>query len=129
MKGRIAAYGDQCWLLLEDGSLAAYICGMATDSADLIDEMYDDPSLHDPDGAWHMFITFGVRPEFNGKGYGQALLHHAIDDVKAQGRKGCVGGCKEHMLRYYAPFGFQDEGVTDKSNLGGAQWHQVRLTF
>ncbi len=128
LRGRIAAYGDQFWLLLEDDRLAAYVCGLASDRADFSDEMYDDPSLHDPRGAWHMFVTFGVSPDFRGKDYGSILLRHALDDAKARGRRGCVGCCKEHMLAYYAPFGFRDEGVCG-SALGGAQWHQVRLTF
>ncbi len=128
IRGRIAAYGDQCWLLLEDGALAAYIFAMASDEADFLDGMYVDPSLHNPRGAWHMFVTFGVSPRFRGKDYGTVLLRHALDDAKAQGRKGCVGCCKEHMLKYYAPFGFRDEGVCG-SELGGAEWHQVRLVF
>ena len=128
IRGRIAVYGDQFWLLLEDGRLAAYICGLASDRADFCDEMYVDPSLHDPNGVWHMFVTFGVSPDFRGMDCGTILLRHALDGARAQGRKGCVGCCKEHMLAYYAPFGFRDEGLSG-SVLGGAAWHQVRLTF
>ena len=129
IRGRIAAYGEQFWLLTEDDRLAAYICGLATDRADFEDEMYETPLLHDPNGSWHMFITFGASPEFRNKHDAEALLNHAIGDAKARGRKGCVGACKEHMLEYYARFGFRDEGVTARSVLGGAVWHQVRLTF
>ena len=50
-------------------------------------------------------------------------------DARQQGRKGLVLTCKERLLPYYAKFGFQDEGVTDKSTHGNAAWHQMRLSF
>ncbi|MDD5940644.1 MAG: GNAT family N-acetyltransferase, partial [Lachnospiraceae bacterium] len=33
------------------------------------------------------------------------------------------------LVHYYAGFGFQDEGVSEKSVHGGTVWHQMRLTF
>ena len=50
-------------------------------------------------------------------------------DARQQGRRGLVLTCKERLLPYYAKFGFQDEGVTDKSTHGNAAWHQMRLSF
>ena len=37
--------------------------------------------------------------------------------------------CKDALIHYYAKFGFQNEGVTDKSVHGDAVWNQMRLTF
>ena len=43
-------------------------------------------------------------------------------------RKGLVLTCKPALVRYYACFGFADEGMS-LSTHGGAAWHQMRLTF
>ena len=57
------------------------------------------------------------------------LLERAIEDARKQGRKGLVLTCKDALIHYYAKFGFQNEGVTDKSVHGDAVWNQMRLTF
>ena len=57
------------------------------------------------------------------------LLRRAIEDARVQGRRGLVLTCKDHLVPYYAKFGFQDEGVTDKSTHGNVAWHQMRLSF
>ena len=40
-----------------------------------------------------------------------------------------VNTCKEKLVSYYAKFGFLDEGVSEKSTHGNAEWHQMRLAF
>lgn len=45
--------------------------------------------------------------------------------------RGCAGlvlTCKEHLLHYYAKFGFVSEDVSHSTH-GGAVWYQMRLTF
>ena len=51
----------------------------------------------------------------------------AIENAKKQQRKGLVLTCKEKLVPYYAKFGFEDEGITDKSSHGNVEWHQMRL--
>ena len=55
-------------------------------------------------------------------------LRKVVADAKAQGRKGLVLTCKEHLVHYYAKFGFVSEGVS-VSEHGGAKWYQMRLEF
>ena len=50
--GRVAVYPDCFWLLDEGGEVKAFVNGFVTDMPDLTDEMYDDPHLHTPKGAW-----------------------------------------------------------------------------
>lgn len=127
--GRLSHYADHFWLLFEDGRLVSFVDGMVTNRPDLTDEMYADASLHDPAGEWQMIFGVNTLPEFRRRGLAGQLLRRAIADAKAQGRKGLVLTCKERLLPYYAKFGFQDEGVTDKSTHGNASWHQMRLSF
>ena len=76
-------------------------------------------------------MIFGVNtiPEYRRQGCAAALLRRAVDDAKKQGRKGLVLTCKEALIPYYSRFGFEDEGISDKSVHGNVVWHQMRLTF
>mgnify|MGYP000352445300 CR=1 FL=1 len=127
--GRLTHYADHFWLLFDGGTLIAFVDGMVTDRADLTDDLYADASLHDAHGAWQMIFGVNTLPEYRRHGCAGQLLRRAVADARQQGRKGLVLTCKERLLPYYAKFGFQDEGVTDKSTHGNVVWHQMRLTF
>ena len=75
-------------------------------------------------------MIFGVNtiPEYRRRGCAGTLLRRAVGDAAAQGRKGLVLTCKPALVRYYASFGFADEGMSPSTH-GGAAWHQMRLTF
>ena len=126
---RLAHYGDHFWLMFDGGTLIAFVDGMVTDRTDLTDDLYADAALHDAHGAWQMIFGVNTLPEYRRHGYAGQLLRRAVADARQQGRKGLVLTCKERLLPYYAKFGFQDEGVTDKSTHGNVAWHQMRLSF
>ena len=75
------------------------------------DEMYEDASLHNENGAWQMIFGVDTIPEYRCRGCAAALLNHVICEAKAQGRKGLVLTCKDKLVHYYAKFGFVSEGV------------------
>ena len=126
---RVTYYGSHFWLIYEEGKLIAFVDGFVTDELDLTDEMYAHASMHNENGAWQMIFGVNTLPDYRRHGYAGELLRRAIADAKQQGRKGLVLTCKERLLPYYAKFGFDDEGVTDKSTHGNVRWHQMRLTF
>ena len=126
---RLAHYGDHFWLMFDGGTLIAFVDGMVTDRTDLTDDLYADAALHDAHGAWQMIFGVNTLPEYRRHGCAGQLLRRAVADARQQGRRGLVLTCKERLLPYYAKFGFQDEGVTDKSTHGNAAWHQMRLSF
>ena len=126
---RIKYYGNHFWLMFDDDKLIAFVDGFVTDEADLTDEMYENASMHNENGAWQMIFGVNTLPTYRKYGYAGKLIRRAIEDAKQQGRKGLVLTCKDKLVPYYAKFGFQDEGVTDKSTHGNVVWHQMRLTF
>ena len=126
---RLSHYGDHFWLMFDESKLIAFVDGMVTDAADLTDEMYERAELHKESGAWQMIFGVNTLPEYRRHGCAGQLLRRAVADARQQGRKGLVLTCKERLLPYYAKFGFQDEGVTDKSTHGNVAWHQMRLSF
>ena len=129
LSGRLAFYPNHFWVQLDGDRMIGFVNGMVTDEPDLRDEMYEDASLHNENGAWQMIFGVNTLPAYRQHGYAGELLQKAIADAKEQGRKGLVLTCKDRLVHYYAKFGFVDEGVTDKSTHGNVAWHQMRLTF
>lgn len=127
--GRVEYYGNHFWLLFDEEKLVAFVDGFVTNEADLTDEMYENAAMHDENGAWQMIFGVNTIPEYRRQGLAGRLIEQAIADARAQGRKGLVLTCKEKLLSYYSKFGFQDEGVSEKSTHGNVVWHQMRLIF
>ena len=127
-RARLAAYPDHFWLLYDRGRLVSFVNGMVTQEADLADEMYDNANLHNENGPWQMIFGVDTRPAYRRRGCAQLLLERVIADARDQGRKGLVLTCKEHLLHYYAKFGFVSEGISQSVH-GNVQWYQMRLTF
>ena len=112
---RIKYFGNHFWLMF--------------DEANLTDEMYENASMHNENGAWQMIFGVNTLPEYRRCGYAKELIKKAILDAREQNRRGLVLTCKESLVPYYSKFGFIDEGITDKSTHGNVLWHQMRLDF
>ena len=115
--------------MFDGDQLIAFVDGFVTNEPDLTDEMYDKAAMHNENGAWQMIFGVNTIPAYRRRGYAEELIRCAINDAKKHDRKGLVLTCKEHLVPYYAKFGFQDEGVSDKSTHGNVVWHQMRLTL
>lgn len=126
---RVEHYGNHFWLMFDDEKLVAFVDGFVTDEPDLTDEMYENASMHNENGTWQMIFGVNTIPAYRRQGCAGALIERAIDDAKQQGRKGLVLICKDRLISYYSKFGFEDEGVSDKSTHGNVVWHQMRLSF
>ena len=78
---RLSHYGDHFWLMFEDDKLIAFVDGMVTDQEDLTDEMYENASMHQENGAWQMIFGVNTLPAYRNHGYAGELLKRAIADV------------------------------------------------
>lgn len=129
LAARLSTYGNHFFIArAEDGAAIGFIDGMVTDEKDLLDELYADAGRHDEKGAWQMIFGLNTLPAYRRRGVAAALIEAMCAAARAQGRRGVVLTCKEHLLPYYAKFGFVDEGVSDSTH-GGVVWHQMRLAF
>ena len=50
-KQRIKYFGNHFWLMFDDDKLIAFVDGFVTDETDLTDEMYENASMHNENGA------------------------------------------------------------------------------
>ena len=132
-EGRLAVYSDYFWILEEkekDGNkkIVSFVNGMATDSPNLSDEMYENPKLHNEKGNWQMIFGVNTLPEYRKRGYAEKLINELIFESKSKGRKGIVLTCKDKLVSYYSKFGFKNEGVSESAH-GGVVWYEMRLKF
>lgn len=128
LAGRLRVYPEHFWLLEEDGRIVSFVNGMATDEPTIRDEMFADPSLHRPDGAWQAIFGVNTLPEYRRRGLAGLLLREAERDARAAGRKGCILTCKDRLIHYYEGFGYRDQGVSASVH-GGAVWYDMTLRF
>lgn len=127
-RARLTVYPEHFWLLFDGEKMVGFVNGMVTDLADLCDEMYEDASMHNANGAWQMIFGVNTIPSYRRQGLAERVLRQVIADAKAQGRKGLVLTCKDKLIHYYAKLGFVNEGVSQSVH-GNVQWYQMRLTF
>jgi len=127
-KGRLQAYPNHFWLLMDGEKLVGFVNGMVTDLPDLTDEMYENAGMHDENGKWQMIFGVNTIPEYRNRGCAGKLLRRAIQDARQQEREGLVLTCKEKLLHYYAKFGFVNEGISASVH-GNVKWYQMRMKF
>ena len=129
-RGRLTKYPEHFLLLCDNsGKVLSFINGFVTDIADLTDEMYNAPVMHDENGAWQMIFGLCTRPCHRHRGCATSLMTEFLRLAKEQGRKGAVLTCKAQLIGFYEQFGFVNEGISQGSVIGGVQWYQMRVRF
>ena len=120
---------EDCFFVAEtNGKIVGFINGAVAKEASLPDQMYHDASLHDPNGAYQTVFGLDVLPAYRRNGIAGRLLERMIHHARECQRKGVVLTCKDHMVHYYAGFGFKHCGVADSTH-GGAKWNEMKLLF
>lgn len=125
---RIAAFPECFFVAESEGNIIGFINGMATDSKVIEDIMFEDSSLHKPNGIYQSIFGLDVLPDYRNQGIAAALMEHMIEDAKKKGRKGLILTCKDRLLHYYAKFGYENMGISNSVH-GGAIWYDMILMF
>lgn len=128
IKERLEIYPEGFYILEKNEKIVSFVNGMSTNEDNLRDEMYENASLHQPDGKWQMIFGVDTHPDYRRQGLAGQVIKACIEDAKAKGRKGVVLTCLDHLIHYYASFGFVDEGISSSTH-GDVVWHQMRLRF
>ena len=128
LEDRLQHYPECFWLLFDNETLVSFVNGMSTDLNNLTDDMYENASMHNPNGKWQMIFGLDTIPSYRNQGYAARLLNQVIEDTRMRGKLGLVLTCKEKLLHYYSKFGFVNEGISESVH-GNVTWYQMRLTF
>lgn len=128
LAGRMAVFADDFLILFEDGRPVGYVAGMATNRTTIVDEMFANPSMHEPQGKYQSVFSLAVQEADRRKGCGATLMRAFIEKARQEGREGVILTCKEKLIHYYAKFGFVNEGVSESKH-GGAEWYDMIIRF
>jgi ribosomal protein S18 acetylase RimI-like enzyme len=125
---RIATF-PECFFVAEyEENIIGFINGCATNERTILDEMFEDSSLHNPNGCYQSIFGLDVIPEYQRQGIAAELMNHLVKDAKDKGRKGLILTCKDRLIHYYAKFGYKNLGVSASVH-GGAVWYDMLLEF
>ena len=125
---RLKAFGAHFLILEDAGKPIGLIDGMVTDSEKIVDEMFEDATIHNPKGAWQSIFGLCVLPEYRRQGGAAMLMNAFIEKARQEGRKGLILTCKEALIPYYSKFGYKSLGVSASVH-GGAVWYDMILRF
>ena len=126
MKDRVAGIADLFLVVIdkENGKMAGFLNGLATDDEILKDEFFTDASLHNPEGKNVMLLGLDVLPEYRSQGLARELVRRYLEREWGRGRKEIILTCLESKVAMYEKFGFKDKGIA-QSTWGGEEWHEM----
>lgn len=125
---RIQCFPD-CFFVAEiGGEIVGFINGAATDSRVIVDEMFEDGSLHNPSGAYQSIFGLDVAPQWQHRGIAGELMRYMIEDARRRERRGLILTCKDRLIGFYEGFGYKSLGVSQSVH-GGAVWYDMILEF
>lgn len=109
----------------ENGKIAGFLNGLATDEEVFRDEFFTDIKLHKKDGKNIMLLGLDVRPEYRGQGLARAIVSIYSEKEKSRGRKKLFLTCVEGKVSMYERMGFLNLGLSG-SVWGGTTWYDMR---
>ncbi len=131
IKERIGVASDLFLVAIDrenDGKIAGFLNGIATDEYAFRDEFFTDAGLHKDYGKNVMILGLDVLPEYRKQGLGRELVYNYCRREQARGRKRLVLTCLQNKVKMYTKFGFIDRGEAD-STWGGEKWHEMDITL
>ena len=108
----------------ENGKIAGFLNGIATDEPLFRDGFFTDITLHDANGKNVMLLGLDVRPEYRRQGLAREIVNQYLIRQKEKGRALLVLTCLDEKVAMYEKFGFKDLGYAN-STWGGEAWHEM----
>ena len=130
MKDRVAGIADLFLVVIdkENGKMAGFLNGLATDEVVLKDEFFSDAGMHNPEGKNIMLLGLEVLPQHRGQGLARELMFQYLNREKKKERKTVFLTCLEEKVEMYRKMGFKDLGIS-ASVWGGEEWHDMSYTL
>lgn len=112
----------------ENGKIAGFLNGLATDEYTFRDEFFTDAGLYDPNGKNVMLLGLDVLPEYRKRGLGRELVFQYLRREREKDRCMILLTCLKSKVKMYKKFGFIDRGIAN-STWGGEEWHEMSCTL
>jgi len=128
LKERIKTFFENFFVAEVDGEIIGFVNGCVINGTVIYDQLYEDSTLHIPNGDYQTIFGLDVVAECRNQGIAAQLMNYMIEVSKVAGRKGVILTCKERLIHYYSKFGYVNMGVS-KSVHGGAKWYDMILAI
>ena len=109
----------------ENGKIAGFLNGVATNESSFRDEFFVDINLYEPDGENIMLVGLDVLPEYRGQGLAKEIVNQYMRREREKYRKSLILTCLQPKVKMYQKMGFQDNGIAN-STWGGEEWHEMQ---
>ena len=90
LQQRIKTFPQSFFVAEKDEKVIGFINGCITNESSIYDELYEDSSLHVPDGDYQTIFGLDVLPDYRNHGIAAQLMNYMIKISKASGRKGVI---------------------------------------
>lgn len=121
---RIAHFGEWFLVAEEEGRIVGFINARPTSDPVIMDGLYETHDL--PIGKSLAILCLETDPVRQRRGVAGMLLREIIERARNAGMQSLVLACKNHLIPYYAKFGFAVAGVSASAH-GGAKWNDMTL--
>lgn len=128
LKMRLERFVPYFFVMEQDGQLIGMINGMSTNEKDLVDEMYENDRLHDPQGKHVMIFGVDTLPSFRHQGIARELMARFLETARSENKESVVLTCLKALIPFYEQFGFENEGISHSEH-GNVIWYQMRYVF
>lgn len=128
LEKRINTFLESFFVAEIDGKIIGFINGCITNGTVIYDKLYEDSTLHIPDGDYQTIFGLDVIPSYRNQGIAAQLMNYMIEVSRAAGKKGIILTCKEKLIHYYTKFGYNNKGISESVH-GGAEWYDMILEF
>ncbi|KGO15071.1 GNAT family N-acetyltransferase [Clostridium botulinum] len=125
---RIKTFPESFYVAEVEGKIIGFINGCIINETAIYDELFNDATLHVPDGDYQTIFGLDVMPEYRNQGIAAQLMNHMIEVSRLEDHKGAILTCKEKLIHYYTKFGYVNKGIS-KSVHGGSKWYDMILVF
>lgn len=124
LESRLKAFPSSFLVAEVNGEIIGFINGCVTNEQTICDEMFSNPSYHNPNGKYQAIFGLDVKASYRRQGVGGGLMHALADVARRENRTGMILTCKKEKIDYYQSFGYENKGVS-KSVHGNALWYDM----
>lgn len=128
LEKRLNALNFTFYVAENKGEIIGIINGAIIDKSAIYDELYENISLHNPNGKYQSIFGLAVISEYRNQGIAGKLMNYVIELSRKANKKGLVLTCKKKLINYYEKFGYKNQGIS-KSVHGNVVWYDMILEF
>ncbi len=119
---RLANYPDYFIVGESEEKIISVICMIPMAAAVINDDIFEMEKV--PVGTVCAVLDVMTAASCRGCGAAEQMLKEAIEIARQQGMTSMALTCKEHLIHYYAKFGFEKQGLSASVH-GGAVWDDM----